>query len=53
MRYSIVFAAAGLVASVSGHGLVTKIVGANGVEMPGLSGKPDPPDASASPFLGC
>lgn len=37
MRYSIVFAAAGLVASVSGHGLVTKIVGANGVEMPGLT----------------
>ncbi|KAK7954445.1 hypothetical protein PG996_015257 [Apiospora saccharicola] len=37
MRYSIVFAAAGLVASVSGHGLVTKVVGANGVEMPGLT----------------
>ncbi|KAK8035295.1 MAS1 protein [Apiospora rasikravindrae] len=37
MRYSFVLAAAGLVASVSGHGLVTKVVGANGVEMPGLS----------------
>ncbi|KAK8003389.1 hypothetical protein PG989_003108 [Apiospora arundinis] len=37
MRYSLVLAAAGLVASVSGHGLVTKVVGANGVEMPGLT----------------
>lgn len=37
MRYSIIFAAAGLVASVSAHGVVTKVVGANGVEMPGLS----------------
>ncbi|KAI1848506.1 hypothetical protein JX265_008713 [Neoarthrinium moseri] len=37
MRYSLIFAATGLVASVSGHGLVTKVVGANGVEMPGLS----------------
>ncbi|KAK7911439.1 hypothetical protein PG985_013920 [Apiospora marii] len=37
MRYSFVLAAAGLVASVSGHGLVTKVVGANGVEMPGLT----------------
>ncbi|KZZ95391.1 hypothetical protein AAL_04622 [Moelleriella libera RCEF 2490] len=35
MRYSIVYAA--LVASVSAHGVVTKITGANGVEMPGLS----------------
>lgn len=32
-----ILAATGLVASVSAHGVVTKVVGANGVEMPGLS----------------
>jgi hypothetical protein len=37
MRYSLILAASGLVASVSAHGVVTKVVGANGVEMPGLS----------------
>lgn len=37
MRYSLILAATGLVASVSAHGVVTKVVGANGVEMPGLS----------------
>ncbi|KAI1144267.1 hypothetical protein F5Y05DRAFT_22747 [Hypoxylon sp. FL0543] len=36
MRYSLV-AVSGLLAAVSGHGLVTSIQGANGVEMPGLS----------------
>ncbi|KAH6653964.1 hypothetical protein BKA67DRAFT_535311 [Truncatella angustata] len=37
MKYSLILAATGLVASVSAHGVVTKVVGANGVEMPGLS----------------
>ncbi|ORY68474.1 uncharacterized protein BCR38DRAFT_335820 [Pseudomassariella vexata] len=37
MRYSMILAASGLLATVSGHGTVTKVVGANGVEMPGLS----------------
>lgn len=37
MRYSYVLAASGLAASVSAHGTVTKVMGANGVEMPGLS----------------
>lgn len=32
-----ILAATGLIASVSAHGVVTKVVGANGVEMPGLS----------------
>ncbi|OTA97768.1 hypothetical protein M434DRAFT_379119 [Hypoxylon sp. CO27-5] len=36
MRYSLI-ATSGLLAVVSGHGLVTSIKGANGVEMPGLS----------------
>ncbi|XXG96856.1 hypothetical protein Hte_003147 [Hypoxylon texense] len=36
MRYSFV-AVSGLLATVSGHGLVTSIQGANGVTMPGLS----------------
>ncbi|KAI1742262.1 cell surface protein [Xylaria scruposa] len=37
MRYSFVIASSGLLAMVSGHGLVTSIQGANGVTMPGLS----------------
>lgn len=37
MRYAIV--ASALVAGASAHGLVTSIEGANGVSMPGLSGK--------------
>ncbi|KAI1344220.1 hypothetical protein F5Y15DRAFT_424448 [Xylariaceae sp. FL0016] len=37
MRYSCILAATGLLATVSGHGLVTSIQGANGVTMPGLS----------------
>ncbi|KAI1360529.1 cell surface protein [Xylaria arbuscula] len=37
MRYSYIVATSGLLASVSGHGLVTSIQGANGVTMPGLS----------------
>ncbi|KAI0835657.1 hypothetical protein F5Y06DRAFT_275955 [Hypoxylon sp. FL0890] len=36
MRYSLI-AVSGLLAAVSGHGLVTSIQGANGVSMPGLS----------------
>jgi hypothetical protein len=39
MHYSYILAASGLLAGVSGHGLVTSIQGANGVTMPGLSGK--------------
>ncbi|KAI2470379.1 hypothetical protein F4781DRAFT_178190 [Annulohypoxylon bovei var. microspora] len=36
MRYSLI-TASGLLAAVSGHGLVTSVTGANGVTMPGLS----------------
>jgi hypothetical protein len=39
MRYSIAALLATLVAHVSAHGLVTQIQGANGVDMPGLSGE--------------
>jgi hypothetical protein len=38
MRYSIAFIAA-IAASVQAHGVITEIQGANGVNMPGLSGK--------------
>lgn len=38
MRYSLAFVAA-LSASVSAHGVITEVQGANGVTMPGLSGK--------------
>lgn len=38
MRYSLA-AIAALTASVSAHGVITQIQGANGVTMPGLSGK--------------
>ncbi|KAH9887448.1 hypothetical protein F4778DRAFT_756724 [Xylariomycetidae sp. FL2044] len=37
MRYSIIVASSGLLATVSAHGLVTSIQGANGVTMPGLT----------------
>ncbi|KAI1755474.1 cell surface protein [Xylaria castorea] len=37
MRYSYIIASSGLLAMVSGHGLVTSVQGANGVTMPGLS----------------
>ena len=37
MRYA--FAYAALAATVSGHGLITQVKGANGAIMPGLSGK--------------
>ncbi|RYO76202.1 hypothetical protein DL766_001016 [Monosporascus sp. MC13-8B] len=37
MRYSLLVAASGLLISVSSHGVVTSIQGANGVEMPGLT----------------
>lgn len=40
MRSSSSVAVACLAASVSAHGVVTKVTGANGVEMPGLTGKP-------------
>lgn len=39
MRSSTSVAVACLAASVSAHGVVTKVTGANGVEMPGLTGK--------------
>jgi hypothetical protein len=38
MRYSMVFIAA-IAATVQAHGVITEIQGANGVNMPGLSGK--------------
>jgi hypothetical protein len=38
MHYSIAFIAA-LTATVQAHGVITEIQGANGVTMPGLSGK--------------
>jgi hypothetical protein len=37
MRYS-VLAVAAIAAQVSAHGVITEIQGANGVNMPGLSG---------------
>ncbi|RYP10695.1 hypothetical protein DL764_000485 [Monosporascus ibericus] len=37
MRYSLLIATSGLLTTVSSHGVVTSIQGANGVEMPGLS----------------
>jgi hypothetical protein len=37
MKYSYILSA--LVASVSAHGVITEIQGANKVTMPGLSGK--------------
>lgn len=43
MRYSIVFTAMAAT-TVSGHGLIRSIEGANGVTMPGLTGKT--PDSS-------
>lgn len=38
MRYSLAILAA-IAAHVSAHGVITEIQGANGVNMPGLSGK--------------
>lgn len=38
MHYSIAVVLAALSAHVSAHGVVTQIQGANGVNMPGLSG---------------
>lgn len=37
MRYSLAFVAA-LTATVQAHGVITEVQGANGVNMPGLSG---------------
>ncbi|KAK7529522.1 uncharacterized protein J3D65DRAFT_169630 [Phyllosticta citribraziliensis] len=51
MHYSTVVVAA-LAASVSAHGLVTKITGANGVEMPGLGVMDGTPRDCASPACG-
>lgn len=39
MRYSLLVLFAILSAHVSAHGLITEIQGANGVNMPGLSGR--------------
>lgn len=36
MRYSLAFTS--IIAVVSAHGVITQIQGANGVNMPGLSG---------------
>lgn len=41
MRYSLALVFAILSAYVSAHGLITEIQGANGVNMPGLSGTVD------------
>lgn len=38
MRYTSAVLLAALAASVSAHGVITEIQGANGVNMPGLSG---------------
>lgn len=38
MRYSIL-AIAAIAAQASAHGVITEVQGANGVNMPGLSGK--------------
>ena len=39
MRYSAAIALAAFLAQVNSHGLVSEIQGANGVNMPGLSGQ--------------
>jgi len=50
MKYSYVFAA--LVATVSAHGVITEVQGANGVTMPGLSVADGTPRDCASPLCG-
>ena len=52
MRYSIAFAAAALASSVSAHGVITQVQGANGVNMPGLSVIDGTPRDSGNPLSG-
>ncbi|KAF1927761.1 uncharacterized protein M421DRAFT_64462 [Didymella exigua CBS 183.55] len=52
MRYSIAFAAAALASSVSAHGVITQVQGANGVNMPGLSIIDGTPRDSGNPLSG-
>ncbi|KAF2628403.1 hypothetical protein BU25DRAFT_35195 [Macroventuria anomochaeta] len=52
MRYSIAFAAAALASSVSAHGVITQVQGANGVNMPGLSAIDGTPRDSGNPLSG-
>ena len=52
MRYSIAFAAAALASSVSAHGVITQVQGANGVTMPGLSVIDGTPRDSGNPLSG-
>lgn len=52
MRYSIAFAAAALASSVSAHGVITSVQGANGVTMPGLSVIDGTPRDSGNPLSG-
>ena len=51
MRYSIVFLAA-IASSVSAHGVITEVQGANGVNMPGLSVIDGTPRDSGNPLSG-
>jgi hypothetical protein len=51
MQYSIVFLAA-LASSVSAHGVITEVQGANGVNMPGLSVIDGTPRDSGNPLSG-
>lgn len=52
MRYSIAFTAAALASSVSAHGVITAVQGANGVTMPGLSIIDGTPRDSGNPLSG-
>lgn len=52
MRYSIAFVAAALASSVSAHGVITQVQGANGVNMPGLSAIDGTPRDSGNPLSG-
>jgi hypothetical protein len=51
MRYSIAFVAA-IASSVSAHGVITEVQGANGVVMPGLSAIDGTPRDSGNPLSG-
>ncbi|KAF1359746.1 hypothetical protein EJ07DRAFT_178207 [Lizonia empirigonia] len=52
MRYSIAFVAAAIASSVSAHGVITQVQGANGVTMPGLSAIDGTPRDSGNPASG-
>lgn len=52
MRYSIAFVAAAIASSVSAHGVITQVQGANGVNMPGLSAIDGTPRDSGNPASG-